>query len=192
METKADFRRHFRLQRKKLTEETLKEYSESVFVLFKDFFEKGSKAKHIHVFIPILENQELDINPIIQYLWSLDCVVYTSKMNYALNQMDTVLFPSGSEVGKDEKGIPFPKNKAVVATDALELVLVPLLAFDQKGNRLGYGKGYYDKFFAQISSKDIFKLGISLFPPVDQLPVEEHDIALDACIYPEGAIIFSS
>ncbi|MGY6521758.1 MAG: 5-formyltetrahydrofolate cyclo-ligase [Mongoliitalea sp.] len=190
METKADFRKYFRLQRKKLSEEMLKEYSECVFALFKDFFEKSPKIKHVHVFIPMLDNQELDINPIINYLWSLGCVVYTSQMNYINDQMDTVLFPFGSQVVKDEKGIPYPKNNGTVATDALQLVLVPLLAFDRKGNRLGYGKGYYDKFFSQISAKDFFKLGISLFPPVDQLPVEEHDIPLDACIYPKGILIF--
>ncbi|UJP66495.1 5-formyltetrahydrofolate cyclo-ligase [Mongoliitalea daihaiensis] len=192
METKADIRNHFRKKRSVLTPEELADSSQKVFALFKQFLENHQERVHVHVFIPMKRNQEIDSYLLIEYLWSLDYKVYTSQMNYEKDQMDTVRFLPGSEVLLDKKGIPFPADQQPILAHNLQLVLVPLLAIDKAGNRLGYGKGYYDQFFSQVSSSDVYKLGISLFPPIESIPVEEHDIPLDACIYPQGVSYFTS
>ena len=64
------------------------------------------------------------------------------------------------------------------------MVLVPLLGFDERGHRVGYGKGFYDRFLAECNPK-IQKIGLSLFEPVAQIDdTSDFDIPLDACITP--------
>ena len=64
------------------------------------------------------------------------------------------------------------------------MVFVPLLAFDEKGNRVGYGKGFYDKFLAECKP-EILKIGVSFFEPENIIPdVLNTDIQLDLCITP--------
>ena len=66
----------------------------------------------------------------------------------------------------------------------IDAVLVPLLAYDQQGNRVGYGGGYYDRFLAKCRL-DVIKIGLSFFEPIDALSdVNEWDIPLDLCVTP--------
>lgn len=81
-------------------------------------------------------------------------------------------------------GIPEPVGGAVVKPTDLDIILLPLLAFDLKGNRVGYGKGFYDRYLLNCKP-DCLKIGISLFDPVDLIEeVESHDIPLDIAICP--------
>jgi 5-formyltetrahydrofolate cyclo-ligase len=67
---------------------------------------------------------------------------------------------------------------------------MPLLAFDSKGDRVGYGKGYYDRFLAACR-KDVLKIGLSYFPPVSSIDdIEIFDKKLDFCITPERVYAF--
>ena len=68
----------------------------------------------------------------------------------------------------------------------IDLVLVPLLCFDKKGFRVGYGKGFYDRFLSKCRS-DVLKIGLSYFKPVEKIEdVRDFDVALDYCITPKG------
>ena len=70
------------------------------------------------------------------------------------------------------------------------MVLVPLLNFDEEGNRVGYGKGYYDRFLAHCRP-DCIKVGFSYFEPLDSIDdVHEYDIKLDYGITPGGIFVF--
>ena len=65
---------------------------------------------------------------------------------------------------------------------SIDMVLIPLLAFDQHGYRVGYGKGFYDRFLQGISTK---KVGLSLFPPVAEITdTDVHDVRMDLCLTP--------
>jgi 5-formyltetrahydrofolate cyclo-ligase len=65
------------------------------------------------------------------------------------------------------------------------MVLIPLLAFDQTGQRVGYGKGYYDRFLANCRP-DCIKTGLSFFPAEDKITdTNTFDIAMDFCITPD-------
>ena len=80
-------------------------------------------------------------------------------------------------------GIPEPIHKAIYQSNP-DLILVPLLGFDKKGNRVGYGKGFYDRFLAKCRS-DVLKVGVSFFEPTDRISdVSPFDIRLDYCITP--------
>ncbi|MDH3493028.1 MAG: 5-formyltetrahydrofolate cyclo-ligase, partial [Acidobacteriota bacterium] len=74
---------------------------------------------------------------------------------------------------------------------SLDFVLVPLLCFDRRGHRVGYGGGYYDRFLAKVRP-DCLKIGLSFFGPVDEIEdVHEGDIRLDYCVMPERIYDFS-
>ena len=88
--------------------------------------------------------------------------------------------------------IPEPVSGIKIDPQQLDLVFVPLLGCDTFGNRVGYGKGFYDKFLANCK-KDVIKVGLSFFPPdKDILEVEDFDIALDYCITPKAIYTFKN
>jgi 5-formyltetrahydrofolate cyclo-ligase len=73
---------------------------------------------------------------------------------------------------------------------SIELVLVPGVAFDRRGNRLGRGKGYYDGLLPRLSG-DVCLLGVTLdWLVVESLPVEEHDVVMNAVVSPGGLVEF--
>lgn len=77
---------------------------------------------------------------------------------------------------------PLPFNK--VEPELIDTMLVPLLGFDQKGHRVGYGKGYYDRYLAKASNA-LQKIGISYFEPMDNFTdTNEFDVPLSSCITP--------
>lgn len=83
-----------------------------------------------------------------------------------------------------------PVGGTIVPAQDLELVLVPLLCFDQRGNRVGYGKGYYDRFL-QHCRPDCIKMGLSYFEPIAQIEdASEYDVPLDLCITPQKVYVF--
>ena len=83
-----------------------------------------------------------------------------------------------------EKHIPEPKQGIPTPTDKIALVIVPLLAFDKSGARVGYGKGFYDKFLKGCRP-DCKKIGLSFFEPIEQISdTNEFDINLTHCITP--------
>jgi 5-formyltetrahydrofolate cyclo-ligase len=87
-------------------------------------------------------------------------------------------------------GIPEPLKGRIVEPAELDVVLIPLLAFDLNGHRVGYGKGFYDRYLASCRP-DCLKIGISFFEataPIDD--VESHDIALDIAICPSQVYDF--
>jgi 5-formyltetrahydrofolate cyclo-ligase len=67
-------------------------------------------------------------------------------------------------------------------------VLIPLLAFDKSGQRVGYGRGFYDKFLATLKS-DVKKIGLSFFPPVDEVSnTHAQDLPLEVVVTPNGVL----
>lgn len=87
-------------------------------------------------------------------------------------------------------GVDEPVNAPDIFPSEIDLVIVPLLGFDKLGNRVGYGKGYYDRFL-QRCRKDCLKIGFSYFEPVEYIEdVNENDVQLDFCITHEMVYIF--
>ena len=92
---------------------------------------------------------------------------------------------TGDDVVPNRFGIPEPAaNAKIVAPDALELVFVPLLAFDRRGHRLGMGAGYYDRTFAFLATgerpREPLLVGVAYaFQEIDRVEHEAHDVRLD-------------
>jgi len=82
-------------------------------------------------------------------------------------------------------GIEEPVDGIDMFPTEIDLVIVPLLCFDKKGNRVGYGLGYYDRFL-KLCRKDCLKIGFSYFDPIEQIiDTNKFDIKLDYCITPD-------
>ncbi|MBC7946611.1 MAG: 5-formyltetrahydrofolate cyclo-ligase [Chitinophagaceae bacterium] len=91
---------------------------------------------------------------------------------------------------KKELNIHEPTGGSVVVPEMLEIVFVPLLAFDESGYRVGYGKGFYDKYLADCPEECI-KVGFSYFEPIPSIEDRnEFDVPLDLCITPQNAYVF--
>jgi 5-formyltetrahydrofolate cyclo-ligase len=85
---------------------------------------------------------------------------------------------------KSEYNIYEPVDGLEVPTSKIDVVFVPLLAYDTKGNRVGYGKGFYDNFLSKCK-EDVVKIGLSFFEPEEAIDdVFETDIRLDYCVTP--------
>lgn len=186
---KQELRKEFKEKRKSLSLEVAGRLSELIAGHAVDFLEKHPEFRHIHVFLPIKKNKEVDTFPILGFLEKNGYTIYTSSVDAEREEMLTLDITGVREFELNDMGIPEPVSKVLVDPGKVQLVLVPLLVVDSSGHRLGYGKGFYDKFFERIG-RDVFKLGVSFFAPVYQVGSEEHDVALDACVFPEGVVVF--
>lgn len=91
---------------------------------------------------------------------------------------------------KSEFNIYEPEEGIIVDADEIDMILVPLLACDKKGYRVGYGKGFYDKFLAGCR-KDCIKAGFYYFEPLDEISDKaDFDVPLDLCITPQTVYVF--
>lgn len=104
--------------------------------------------------------------------------------------LEAVICNADSAFAENEFGISEPIGNDIISPSELEVVLVPLLAIDIHGNRVGYGKGYYDRFLKQCNEHCI-KIGLSYFEPIDSIDdANEFDVPLDLCITPEQVYVF--
>jgi 5-formyltetrahydrofolate cyclo-ligase len=145
-----------------------------------------SSCSSVHTFIRIPKFSEIDTSMIYYRLWSEfpQIATYAPRLNNEIDEMESVLFTRDTELSKNSWGIREPVGPAIEIMKQLDVVLVPLLAFDERGNRVGYGKGYYDRMLKQCRPECI-KAGLSYFKPVDEISdVTENDVPLDLCITP--------
>jgi 5-formyltetrahydrofolate cyclo-ligase len=104
--------------------------------------------------------------------------------------MSHFLLTDNTKIKKNEYNIPEPVNGLEVPTSKIEVVFVPLLAFDSSGNRVGYGKGFYDKFLSECQPETI-KIGLSFFEPEVLITgIFENDVKLNYCVTPEHVYTF--
>jgi 5-formyltetrahydrofolate cyclo-ligase len=90
----------------------------------------------------------------------------------------------------NQYGIPEPLNEKEIMPGEIDMAIIPLLVFDTAGYRVGYGKGYYDRFLADCRP-EMLKIGLSFFSPVESLSdAAFFDKKLDFCITPDCVYAF--
>lgn len=186
---KEDLRKQYRGKRKELSKEEIRNYSERISEKLLIYLEDHQELRHIHLFLPISRFNEVDTLPLFYKLQDLGYLLYTSRLDPSEENLETLNISNIKGFDSGNWGIPVPKEAAIVAGDTIQLMLIPLLAYDKRGYRIGYGKGYYDKYLAGLSPA-IIKVGMSFFPPEDHIPVEPHDIPMDFCITPKDVFFF--
>ena len=106
------------------------------------------------------------------------------------NEMIAVIVDDNTLFERSKYGIDQPVDGIDMFSTEIDLVIVPLLCFDKKGYRVGYGKGYYDRFLKSCR-KDCIKIGFSYFEPIDKIEdVDKFDVKLNYCITPLNIFTF--
>ena len=139
---------------------------------------------YFHIFLAIEEHNEVDTELILHLLSGKDKEIIVSKADFESRKMTHFLLTDNTKIKKNEYNIPEPVDGIEVPSQKIEVVFIPLLAFDLKGNRVGYGKGFYDKFLAECKPETI-KIGLSFFESEEKInDVFEADIPLNYCVTP--------
>lgn len=185
MTTKKDIRKHFLELRLNLDEPTALALNEQLLANARQL--DYSNVRKAHIFLPISEKKEVDTWPLVKWgraqwpemEWVLSrSDMKTGEMNHYLWKINTILV-------KNKFGIPEPDQGKEVPPENIDLVFVPLLAFDRHGQRVGYGKGMYDRFLKQCRP-DVRTIGLSLFEPVLQIEdADSWDVPLHTVVTPD-------
>jgi 5-formyltetrahydrofolate cyclo-ligase len=189
METNKKYlRQKYKDKRQKLTEAEIEDLSLAIAnkVLTLPIWEKT----YFHIFLPITEHKEVNTEYILHLLSGKDKETIISKSDFETREMTHFLLTDNTKIKKNEYNIPEPVDGIEVPTNKIEVVFVPLLAFDKSGHRVGYGKGFYDKFLSECNQKTI-KIGLSFFEAEEKIEdVFENDVKLDYCVTPNGVFTF--
>ena len=174
---KKELRKQIRAQKRAMTAEMIEQASQS---LARQFYATAyyENAETIYGYLPY--NQEVRTVPILEQALRDGKKVAVPKV-YG-DTMRFIYLDDLTQVAPSEMGIPEPVADAPVARDEKALVLMPGLAFDKKGNRMGYGGGYYDKFLAEEPDHPTVALCYG-FQMVEHIPTEDYDIPVDLVLW---------
>lgn len=181
---KTTLRKKYKELRKQLSEEQLEEMSLTIAnkVLQLPIWERT----YFHVFLPITEQNEVNTEFVLHTLAGKDKKIIVSKADFETRTMTHFLLTDNTKIKKNEYNIPEPVDGIEVPSHKIDVVFVPLLAYDKKGNRVGYGKGFYDKFLAECKP-EVIKIGLSFFEPEEIIEdVFEEDVQLNYCVTPNS------
>jgi 5-formyltetrahydrofolate cyclo-ligase len=141
----------------------------------------------IHLFLPMLERREPNTFMLIEWLKANypEITRVYPKANFGDNTMTHFYDDGDLKLSNNSFNIPEPIAGNLADIDKIDIAIIPLLILDIAGYRVGYGKGFYDRFTAQCKPGTQF-IGISFFEPVDAIDdINSFDIPLQACITPE-------
>jgi 5-formyltetrahydrofolate cyclo-ligase len=188
--TKAELRKVYLQKRQELSEA---EYMQLNHALCEMFFAQVelSFVRVLHLFIPIEKKREPDTWLIIDRIRREFPHIKLSipRVDHATGELQHVYFEGLHQLRPNNWGILEPKDGISTRLSDINMVLVPMLTFDKFGDRVGYGKGFYDKFLEQCPAAK--SVGLSLFEPVEEIDdVAEHDVPMNFCVTPLQAYRF--
>nr|WKN38744.1 5-formyltetrahydrofolate cyclo-ligase [Tunicatimonas sp. TK19036] len=194
--TKAVLRRLYQSRRQALSEAEYAERNEQIFNQFRSRFpvyENIAKPLTIHCFLSSLAKREVDTNPLIQYFLSQPSITLAVPYTHISEErLSHHHYTEGMVLETNRWGIPEPHASTLTIDVAqIDWVLIPLLAFDKRGHRVGYGKGFYDRFLAECRP-DTLKIGLSLDEPVERIDdINAYDFSLNYAVTPSRVWDFS-
>lgn len=185
---KQALREKYKLLRNQLSQEQIDDLSLDISnqllqlpIWNKDFY---------HLFLSIIEHKEVNTEYILNILAGKDKNIVLSKSDFITGIMTNYLLTDNTKIIKNNWNIPEPVDGIEIKNHKIEVVVVPLLAFDKQAHRVGYGKGFYDTFLKSCRSETI-KIGLSFFEAETEITgVFESDIKLDYCVTPNKIYSF--
>lgn len=186
--TKNEARKLFRIRRKAFSDQEVNAKSEEILRWIKSF--NLNDVEVFHIFLPIEKNNEINTYPIIDYLFEQNKRVVVPIVE-GTELLNAEIKPDFSTTLK-AFDIPEPIDYRLIASREIEAVFTPLFVVDLQGNRVGYGGGYYDRFFAAADS-DFLKIGLSYFEPIEKIEdIHLGDVPLDLMVSPSGIVSFDA
>lgn len=152
-----------------------------------------SRIQVLHTFLAIKKHREVNTWLIIERLKkeSPQIQIVIPKMNNQTAQLEHYFFEGMEQLKNNMWEIPEPVKGVPAPTEKIDAVLVPLLAFDNHGHRVGYGRGFYDRFLVSCRP-GCMKIGLSFFDMEEKIHgIDKKDIALDLIITPESSVVIS-
>lgn len=185
---KAELRKKYMQKRKALSIDEAFLLSEKIFKNFIEYF-KPFQSQKIHIFIPIEKFKEMNSKIFIDYFLRQNIRVFVPKI--IETKLISVEIFTNTEYELNSWGISEPVSNEDSGVSDFDFVITPLLYCDSKGNRVGYGKGFYDGFFKTLSEKTK-KIGVNYFNPEENIDdVWKNDIPLDYLVTPDDVLSFS-
>jgi len=181
--TKSELRQKYKSLRNELSLQVIDENSLAIAnqLLTLDIWDKS----FYHVFLTIAEHKEINTDYILNILAGKDKHTVISKSNFETINLENYLLTDSTVIKPNRWNIPEPVDGIEIENSKIDVVFIPLLCFDKKGHRVGYGKGFYDKFLDDCRP-NIMKIGLSLFEIEENIEdVYKGDVPLNFCVTPE-------
>ena len=188
--TKAELRKIYKEKRKLLSNSEVEKFTDCILINFQKI--QLPFVSCVHTYMASEKLGEPGTSSITRYLQFKNpgLKVLVPKIDIASGTMQHFHFDDDVEFESNVFGISEPASGKIFSPAEIELALIPLLAYDLRGFRVGYGKGYYDRFLAECR-KDIIKIGLSFFEPEELIDdINQFDIPLNYCITPDKLFEF--
>jgi 5-formyltetrahydrofolate cyclo-ligase len=187
---KKDARHYFKEKRNSLSPTDKQKWDDLLLIEFQAI--DIPFINFVFSFYPIEDNNEINTFLITDYLHfkNPNLQICYPKTNPKDGSMDAILCSADSNFEANSYNIPEPLDTEIADPTSIDLVIVPLLAFDLTGNRVGYGKGYFDRYLKRCR-EDCIKVGFCYYEPLDSIDdANEFDVPLDFCITPQRTYVF--
>lgn len=184
---KTEIRKRYLEKKESLSETEVHSFSENIFENFISTFDLKENQK-IHCFLSIPEKGEVETKLFLNYFFENKIRVFVPKM--VKGKLIALEINRETPFFENSWGIKEPAGEVDSGVKDFDMIITPLLYCDEFGNRVGYGKGFYDRFFAEII-KNALKIGVSFFPPNEKVEdVSEFDVPLDYLVTPTAVLSF--
>ncbi|MEP7148088.1 MAG: 5-formyltetrahydrofolate cyclo-ligase [Acidobacteriota bacterium] len=182
---KSELRQTYLTKQKAISRPDRSAKSEAISDAFFESFDLVG-VKYLHSFLPIEKFNEVDSRRIVEKVWSKypNIQIVVPRVDFETSEITSLKFTAETGLVKNVWEIDEPTHDEFVAPEMIDMVLVPGLCFDLDGHRVGYGKGFYDRFL-KTCRLDCVKIGLSYFEPVDKIDdAHDGDVQLDFVITP--------
>ncbi|HQU82895.1 MAG TPA: 5-formyltetrahydrofolate cyclo-ligase [Pyrinomonadaceae bacterium] len=183
---KSELRKIFIAKRKEISPSERNEKSRAIFDHIFDYFD-FTKMNFVHCFLPIERFKEIDTHLLFHDVWQRFPNIQTvvPRVDFENVEMESVVYDAETELRENDWNIREPVHNIFVEAEKIDAVFVPLLCADERGFRVGYGKGFYDRFLKDCR-EDCLKIGLDYAAPIEEISdVNEFDIKLDFLVTSE-------
>ena len=185
---KKELRIKYLAKRHEMSEFEINLKSRSVLDLLSANFNLSDKI--VSLFLPIKYKNELNTYLILESALNQKSIVGIPKTKFKTSEMIHFEFEDVSQIVLNEYNIPEPIFGNIISEEKFDFVFVPLLTIDKNGNRVGYGKGFYDRFLSKCKKECLF-IGLYLFDVIEEIDdLNEFDLPLHFCVTPNQIIKF--
>ncbi|WP_185882846.1 5-formyltetrahydrofolate cyclo-ligase [Blattabacterium cuenoti] len=186
---KEKYRKYFLKYRKGFSSKEIIQMSYNIFLMTKNIFFIWNYM-YYHIFLPMDKYNEVHTFFIINFLLKKKKFVTVPILDFPNHSINNCMFHKKCILKKNKYGILEPIYKIFLPITSIDVIFIPLLIFDMRGYRIGYGKGYYDKFMF-LCKKNVLKIGLNFFHPINKIEdIHQNDLLLNIGVTPNSIFYF--
>ncbi|WP_408024958.1 5-formyltetrahydrofolate cyclo-ligase [Tenacibaculum sediminilitoris] len=180
---KSELRKLYKQKRNTLTPSEKEKLEENI---YQQIFElKNDNIHNVHLFLSMRKFNEIDMQPVIDFFREKEKRIIVSRCNFENDSLTHFYFEKDAKLELNKFGVPEPVKAKEAFIKDIDLVFVPMLISDEQNYRVGYGKGFYDRFLSECR-EDTQTIGLNFFSPIKKIEdTHEFDVPLDIVIYPK-------